>query len=286
MNKRILATALTVIALCSALPALAELKLPRVSQRATVSQTIGLTEVTIVYSRPGVKGRTIWGALVPWDQVWRSGANEATMFTVSDDVLVNGQKLPAGSYSLHTIPGRESWTIILNKVADQWGSYSYDVAKDALRVTVKPEAAPFEEWLTYSFPDVSMSSANVNLRWEKVRVPFRIEVDTAAKATAASRAAVSSAKADDWKTPFSAARFAFEQEMSNTDEQMQWMTQSLKAEENPTNLGLKAQMLARAGKKKDAIATAEKAIAIAGKSEKKIDTTQLEKMLAEWKSKK
>jgi len=286
MNKRTLSIILTVIALCSTLPASAQLKLPRVSQKATVSQTIGLTDVTIVYSRPGVKGRTIWGGLVPWDQVWRSGANEATTFTVTDDILVNGQKLAAGSYSLHTIPGKENWTIIFNKVADQWGSYDYDATKDALRVSVKPETAPLEEWLSFSFPDVSMSSATVNLRWERTRVPFRIEVDTAGKAMSASRTAVSGAKADDWRTPYQAANFAFEEKMANTEEQTQWLNQSLKVVENPTNLGLKAKMQARAGNTAAAIATAEKAIAIAKKSDKKIDTTELERMLTEWKAKK
>lgn len=286
MNKRYLAIALTVIAFCSTLPASAQLKLPRVSQKSTISQVIGLTDITIVYSRPGVKGRAIWGALVPWDQVWRTGANEATMFTVTDDVRINGQKLPAGSYSLHTLPGRESWAVIFNKVADQWGSYEYDASKDALRVMVKPETAPLEEWLTFSFPEVSMNAATVNMRWEKIRIPFRIEVDTAAKVMAASRSAVASAKADDWKSGYTAANYAFEQKMTNTDEQMQWLNASLKVEENPYNLRLKAQMQAQAGHKAEAIATAEKALAIARKSEKKIDTTQLETMLSEWKKKK
>src|SRR5436190_20179097 len=100
------------------------LELPRVSQKATVSQRVGLTDVSITFSRPGVKGRTIWGGLVPYNQVWRTGANEATTFSVSDDVKINGQPLPAGSYSLHTIPGKDSWTIIFNKVDKQFGSFN------------------------------------------------------------------------------------------------------------------------------------------------------------------
>src|SRR5436189_249966 len=108
-----------------AFPVAAQLKLPAVSQHASVTQTVGLTDITITYSRPGVKGRTIFGGLVPYGQVWRTGANLATQFAVSTDVMVEGQKLPAGTYSLHTIPGRDLWTIIFNKDAGQWGSFSY-----------------------------------------------------------------------------------------------------------------------------------------------------------------
>src|SRR5437773_12011574 len=106
---------------------------PRVSQHAVFKQTVGLTDVTIDYSRPAVKGRQIWGALVPYDKVWRTGANEATIISFSDDVTVNGQPLPKGSYSFHTIPGKDEWTLIFNKVDKQWGSFSYDEKQDALR---------------------------------------------------------------------------------------------------------------------------------------------------------
>src|SRR5512133_2105001 len=129
-----------------------QVQLPRVSQKASVTQTIGLTDVTITYSRPGVKNRTIWGGLVPYDQVWRTGANEATQIKISSDVTINGQKLAAGSYSLHTIPGKDEWTIVFNGTANQWGSFDYDPAKDTLRVKTKPVwLNESEERLTYSF---------------------------------------------------------------------------------------------------------------------------------------
>ena len=123
--KRILSFALILLAL-SSLAFAQELNLPRISQKAAVMQTIGLTDVTITYSRPGVKGRVIWGELVPYDKVWRTGANKATTISLSDDVTINGQSIAAGTYSLHTIPGKDQWTVIFNKVANQWGSYSYD----------------------------------------------------------------------------------------------------------------------------------------------------------------
>src|SRR5215475_4040168 len=173
----------------------------RPSQKASVMQTIGVTDITITYSRPPVKGRTIFAdapaamaarakgeatlddqnqrkagePIVPFGHMWRTGANEATQFAITDDVTINGQKLAAGSYSLHTIPGKDEWTIVFNGTANQWGSFSYDPAKDTLRVKAKPELVnDNQEWLMYSFDPVTDNSATVNIRWEKVRVPFTV----------------------------------------------------------------------------------------------------------------
>jgi len=147
----------------------ADLKLPRPSQKAQVMQTVGLTDVTINYSRPGVKGRTIWGELVPYDKVWRTGANEATAITFSTDVKVNGQPLAAGTYSLHTIPTKNDWTVIFNKKADQWGSYSYDQKEDALRIQVKTQPHEMTEWMEFSLPNIAVDNATVALDWETLR---------------------------------------------------------------------------------------------------------------------
>ncbi len=175
----------------------------RPSQKASVMQTIGVTDITITYSRPPVKGRTIFAdapatmaaratgeatlddqnkrqagePITPYGHVWRAGANEATMFQVTDDVLVNGQPLKAGTYSLEAIPGKDEWTIIINNDPGQWGAFSYDEKKDALRVKAKPQmVSDNQEWLEYTFDPVTENSATVNLRWEKVRVPFTVEV--------------------------------------------------------------------------------------------------------------
>ena len=158
----------------------------RVSPKASVSQTIGFTDVTISYSRPGVKGRKIWGGLVPYDKVWRAGANEATKITFSKDVAINGKKLAAGSYAFFAIPTQNEWTLIFNKVADTWGAFSYDKNKDqdALKIKVKPEEHEFQEWLEYNFSNMDVqkagmnNSANVNLDWEKLRVSFKVEAET------------------------------------------------------------------------------------------------------------
>jgi Protein of unknown function (DUF2911). len=278
-------TVVLILTTLVAITASAQVQLPHVSQKATVSQTVGLTDVTITYSRPGVKGRAIWGGLVPYDQVWRTGANEATKITFSNDVTVNGEKLAAGSYSLHTIPSKDEWTVIFNKDADQWGSYSYDAAKDALRIKVKPEQEPFQEWMQFSFPAATPSSATVELRWENLRVPFTIEAGTATQAMKNARTSVENM--DNWRTPYAAANYAYDSNADNKDEAMKWTDRSIALNANFWNLRLKANMLARDGNFKAAIPLAEKAVQ-SGK-EKKEEASEIEKTektLADWKAKK
>ena len=285
---------------------------PRPSQKASVMQKIGVTEITITYSRPGVKGRTIWGdplpeqastkpdatlddqnvrpkgaPIVPWGHPWRTGANEATQFVVTDDVLINGQKLPAGSYSLHTIPTKDEWTIIFNSVANQWGSFNYDPTKDTLRVKAKPQwMDQSKEWLEYWIDPINDSSAQVNIRWEKVRVPFTVEVpDVMALAIQHARAAVAAAKPDDWNTPLQAANLAFgNPQKADMAEAAGWLDQSIKVKETYQNLAAKARMLAGQGKTAEAITLGEKALVLAKAA--KANTTNLEKNLADWKAKK
>lgn len=261
-----------------------ELKLPRPSPNASVSQTIGLTDVKITYSRPGVKGRTIWGGLVPYDKVWRTGANEATRFEVSGDVTINGQPLPAGFYSLHTIPNPDEWTIIFNKEAEQWGSYGYDESKNALKIKVKPEKAPFMERMQFSIPEVTPSSAVVELRWENLRVPFTVEAPTMEQSLKNARAAV--AGLNNWEIPYRAAVYSYEFKAGNKEEAAKWIDRSIAAKETFWNLRLKASMLADAGKYKQAVPVAEKAVKI-GKENKDEpgEVAKVEKEIAEWKKK-
>lgn len=162
----------------------------RASPAASTSQILGAdTEITFNYSRPAVKGRTVWGGIVPYGMAegnqysnekpfpWRAGANENTTVTFSNDVMVEGEMLPAGTYGLHMIPAEEGdWTVIFNKVNNIWGSYQYNDTEDALRVEVSPEAAPMQEWLTFGFDDNTTSSTEAYLHWEKLKVPFAIAV--------------------------------------------------------------------------------------------------------------
>ncbi len=263
----------------------AELKLPRPSQKAQLMQTVGLTDVTITYSRPGVKGRVIWGGLVPYDKVWRTGANEATTITFSTDVKVNAQLLKAGTYSLHTIPTQKEWTVIFNTKADQWGSYSYNDSADALRIQVKPQPHEFVEWMQFSMPEIAVEKATVTLDWEKVRVPFEIQVTTIDLALANARAAMASLAADDNQTAYRSASFAFQNDVA-LDEAKQWVDKSIAIKETWLNLRLKADMLAKAGKTADAIQFGERAIE-KGKKDAPADVVMtMEKQVAEWKAKK
>ena len=311
-QKRFLYTlGIAIIFLSSVSVTVAQLRLPRPSPKATVTQTIGVTDVTVVYSRPAVKGRKIWGdwptevageatldnqntrpagaPIVPYGHVWRTGANEATQFTVTDDVLINGQPLPAGSYSLHSIPGKDEWTIIFNSVAQQGGSFEYDAKKDALRVKTKPEVSDHpHEFLDISLDPEKDNSMVAKVKWEKVSVPFTIEVkDMPTVVLNKARTVVAGAKPDDWGTPFSAANYA--KANKATADSAKWYEQALKAideqiKTKPTfqNLTRRANTLLNMGRTQDGIAAAEKAVE-AGKAEK-ADTSGLEKRIADLKA--
>lgn len=253
-------TLIAAVVLLTASAALAQQgpRSPRVSPKSSLFQAVGLTDVTINYNRPGVKGRQIWGALVPYGQVWRTGANEATTIEFSEDVWINGNKLTKGLYSLHTIPGQSQWVVIFNSVAQQWGSYSYDAAKDALRIQVTPEAAEHREWMSFEIPEMTTDTAKIVLRWEKIAVPFTIDT----KSTERTLAGFRNAMQPDWRTPYMAADFAFNNKGAATDaEMMQWLDQSIKVQETTANLWLRARVAERAGNKADAIRYAEMAIA-------------------------
>lgn len=289
----------------------AQLRFPQPSSKASITQAVGVTDVTIVYSRPGVKGRKIWGdwpvaapgeatlddsdtrpkdaPIVPYGHIWRTGANAATQFTVTDGVLINGQPLAAGTYSLHTIPGKDEWTIIFNTVADQGGSFEYDAKKDALRVKTKPEASDrLYEWLNFGLDPATDNSLVARINWERVSVPFTIEVkDMTSVVLNKARAVVAAAKPDDWATPYQAANYA--RTNKATDDAAKWYEQALKAideqikvKANYQNLLRRANTLLNAGRRAEGIAAAEKALE-AGKAEK-VDTSALEKRIAELKA--
>jgi Protein of unknown function (DUF2911) len=261
-----------------AIPLAAQVRTPRPSPKATLTQTVGLTDITINYSRPGVKGRPIWGGLVPYDKVWRTGANEATTITFSDDVTIGGQTLKKGTYSLHTTPGASQWTIHFNSVADQWGSYSYDPAKDVVKVTATPEKAEFREWLTFEIPEMTTDTAKVVIRWENVAVPFTVNTNSTAKTLSALKAAM----APSWLTPYQAASFAFDNKGAATDQEISdWLDQSLRVTQNTANLWLKARFLQRAGKTAEAKKTAEQAIAAATPQQADF-ASEIRRTIASW----
>ena len=277
------------------------------SQKASVMQTIGTTDVTITYHRPAVKGRTIFAdapasmedrakgdatldnqnerkpgePIVPYNHVWRAGANEATVFQTTDDVLINGQPLKAGTYGLETIPGKEDWTIIFNSDSGQWGAFSYDAKKDVLRVKAKPHAvADNQEWLLYTFDPVTANTATVNLRWEKVSVPFTVEVKDVKALWRTKTDALIAANPTNEVFPLQAANvFANDK---NWDDALKYVDQSIKVKPTFRNLSAKANVLKNAGRTQEALTAADQAIA-QGKSEG-ADTSAFEKRVAGWKS--
>lgn len=269
----------------SATPARADLKLPRPSPKAIVTQTIGLTDFTVTYNRPGVKGRKIWGGLVPYGEVWRTGANEATSFVTTGEATVGGKKLPAAEYSLYTLPTENEWTVIISTEKDAWGAFTYTKEKDAHRFTVKPAATPHEEWMRFTFENLTPSSGDLVLHWEKLQVTIPIEVATQDQAMANIRAAMAELKADDSQTPYRCAQYCFNAGV-NLDEAMAWAEQSVARKEGFFNLSLLADMKIKAGYTKEAISTAERALKVGKEDPDKPDTRSIETKLSEWKAKK
>ncbi|HSD71495.1 MAG TPA: DUF2911 domain-containing protein [Thermoanaerobaculia bacterium] len=240
------------------------MRLPQVSQGASVKQTIGLNDVTITYSRPGVKGRKIWGALVPYGGVWRTGANAATTIQFTEDVLVEGQALSAGTYSLHTIPGEKEWTLIFNREANQWGSYSYDAANDAVRIKVSPVPGAPQEWMQFRFEDLSINSARVVLAWENVQVPFTIRnaTETNTKVLGMLRESVAKAGPADWQAYYRAGNYLVQNKIA-MDEAAAWLDKAIAIRPTPQTYYAKARYFDAAGKPKEAIAELDKALAAA-----------------------
>lgn len=263
-----------------AAPALAQFETPRPSPKLTLTQRVGLTDVSISYSRPSVKGRAIWGALVPLDKPWRTGADAATTITFSDDVTVEGQKLAAGTYSIVTIPGKDEWTVIFNNDTKLWWETQYDEAKDALRVKAKPQAGEMVETLHIGFPTVSATSAVLAIEWEKVRVPVTIGVDVDGKLAKSLAAAEASA----WQSPLMAARYYFEQ-ANNRPEAWKHLEKSISANRNWANVSRKARFYDAEGKTAEAVKAGEEALALAKADPAKPNTAAFEKTLGEWKAK-
>jgi len=238
-----------------------ELGLPDRSQAAMVQQRIGVTDITIRYHRPLVGGRKIWGGLVPFGKVWRAGANFNTTIEVSDPVSIEGKPLPQGIYGLHMIPTADSWTIIFSKAASSWGSYSYDQAEDALRVTVKPRPSEMKEALEYSFEDTKADSAVVAMTWEKVSVPFRVSVTDEETVLPYIRRQLRGFQQYFWGPPNEAAQYCLEKKI-NLPEALKWAELSIQAEERFENLGTKADLLKAMGKPDEAKVVWKRAVEI------------------------
>ena len=266
--------------------ALGQVSLPRQSQREKIELSIGDTQVGVSYSRPNARGRKIWGGLVPFGEVWRAGADENTTLEFSRDVAINGKQLPAGKYGFHVLPSEKEAVLIFSKDNDKWGSFTYKPENDALRVSVAVETGAFTESLSYSFANVSVSSADVIVSWENARFVFTIDIgDVHGRSISAIRDAISK-RAEGDISPFSqgASYVLGFQLKSYYGEAVSWLDQAMKSRETFQLLSSKARILAADGKRAEAIAAGEKAVALGKSSTPPANTADFERFLASLKA--
>lgn len=283
-NKRLAAISVFVLCLMIQITHGQIADMPRPSPKASVSQTIGVTKIDVNYSRPKTKGRSIFGALVPYKSVWRTGANESTNITFEHDIIFGGKAVKAGTYALLSIPDKDYWTIILNNDHEQFGAYNYSKDKDAIRVQIKPEASSFFEMFTILFSDIELSSGNLELRWEKIVIKVPIEVDTDSIAIQAFEEASETISAY-WYT-FSAAAHYYHEIKKDDIKAIEYLDKAigLKAP-NPAPWMLKSQILAKAGKYKEAIDVATEALEVS-KTNKEFhfEIEENEEVIERWKA--
>lgn len=251
----------------------AQIKTPAASPAATVSQKVGLTQVTVDYSRPSVKGRKIFGNLVPYGQVWRTGANRVANIKFDSEVMVNGEKIAAGNYALLTIPTATSWTIIFNSDDKQWGAYAYDEKKDVKRITVKStKTATLTENFTIALDQTSANSLNVVISWEKTSVKFKVEQDPSAQILAEIKEKTSKADCTT-DTYFDAADYYYEKGL-DMNQAYAWAEKVIAADQKYWTYELHGRIAAKLGKCDAAKEDAKKCIEMAKKDN---DTSYVKK---------
>jgi hypothetical protein len=255
------AASLTAIAAFPTEPAAAAVRMPRVSPAASVSQDLGFTTIQIKYHRPGVKGRKIWGGLVPYDQVWRLGANNATTISFNTPVKIGGKEIAAGTYALFAVPGAAKWQFVLNSQADQWGAYNHKTEADVVKIDATPRAGADTEWMQITISPEGEGKANVEVAWEKVRVGFPIEVDVRKLVWAEIDKALSD-NPKDADALLVAARYANETG-DRLDQAIGWLDTALGVKETYALYDTKAALLVRAGKKAEAAPLLEKVLTLA-----------------------
>jgi hypothetical protein len=281
VQRRIRRTVLALVTF-SAGAALAQaptkLDLPRPSPKGSVTQTVGLTELTVAFSSPGVKGRKVWGEVVPFDKVWRAGANECTKLTASTPISIEGKPVAAGSYCVFLLPQKSGWTFILSKNLEQAGSDEYKQSEDALRVPATATTIPLRERLAFTVIDFDEEKGTLAMEWETQRVGVKFTTGTHEKVMAQIRAL----KSDDWGQYNAAARYL----LGNGTEPalaMQLVDRSIKLKETWNNVWTKAQLLHAAGKDSDALALAQKAQTMGKASKNFFAADDVSKALVSWK---
>jgi len=254
-----------------------KLVLPRPSPYATLKQTVGLTDITVAYSSPAVKGRKIWGEVVPFDEVWRAGANECTKVTFSTAITIGGKPVAAGSYCLFLLPTRSGWTFILNKDTGLWGAYGYKPENDVLRVPATATTIPARERLAFEVLDFGDGGGTLALEWGTTRVGVNFELAT----REAVLASIKALKTDEWRPYANAARYLMETGIEPALA-LQLVDRSISLKEDWYNLWIKAQVLAAAGQKKEAVEVARRCQELGKKAQGFPLADDVAKAIADW----
>jgi hypothetical protein len=264
--------------------ATAQINMPAPSPSSTVQQKVGLIDVEINYSRPGKKGREIFGGLVPYGQMWRTGANASTKVTFSDKVTVEGNELAAGTYALYTIPGEKEWTIILSNNTELWGSMGYDKADDAARFTVPAEKLNRTvESFTINVTNLKDKSANIELAWENTAVAFGIETEVDAAVMADIQRKVINIEKNNAGLYHQAATYYFENN-KDLDQALEWATKATEARPEAYWMAhLQAKILAAKKDYKQAIKIAERSKEAAQKANNPDYVKLNDQAISEWK---
>lgn len=253
-------------------------QLPKVSQKSTVNQTIGLNEISINYSRPNVNGRTIFGDLVPYGEVWRLGANECTQFTCSEDLSIGDATLPAGTYGVFATPQKNQWKIHFNSESEQWGSYNYDPAKTVLSYTAARITASHTETMSISFENLMESSATLVIRWSDVMICVPFTTDTKKAVEKEIKAAI--AKGENLaKVHYNAA--SYYEDINDVDAMNMHLNKSLELERGYYNVFMKAQLMAKEDRRA-ARQLADEAIALAEKANKQDWVGHMTRLSKDW----
>ncbi len=278
MNKKFLAIiSLSLISLIATDRASAQLQLPQPSPSATITQTVGLTDITIEYSSPGIKGRKIFGELVPMDTIWRTGANSATKISFSKDVTIEGKKIPKGKYALLSIPKNGAFTILLSK--DQNASAdSYKQEDELARFEAKSKTVEMRERLTFMFSNFNDAQTTVDMEWDRTRVSFNIMVDTEMQ----SKENIEKELGKTWRTYNSAARYHLDNK-KELETGMKYVDQSIAMKEDWFNLWTKAQLYSAMNNSTEAYRYAVKSKELGDKSTSFFFKDQVEKAIVDWK---
>ncbi|WP_057937733.1 DUF2911 domain-containing protein [Algoriphagus resistens] len=251
------------ILLCSLVSFAQQIQMPQASPSAKIAQKVGLTDVTVDYSRPSTKDRKIFGELVPYGQVWRTGANGATVLSFSTDVIIDGKNIPAGQYALYSIPGKSEWTMILSRNIKLWGAIGYNESEDVIRFSAKPEKLNKKaETFEISFANMTDTGSDLSLKWEKTKIDFRIETEVDPLVMSQIKEYVIDANNADPSLLYSAASYYYTNK-KDLNQAFNWINESVEDDPKYWTMHLKAKIEAALGKKTEALESAEEAIDLA-----------------------